>query len=497
MTDSPTIVLFDQDLRMADNPALSAAVQRSQPLICLYIWDPESNPDERPGAAGRWWLHHSLQNLDTNLRKYGNRLIIRTGRVPEVLSTIIRVSKPSDIFWNRSSEPSRRNTEKEIDALLDTGNVKGQSFWGTCLADPAGIHTQSHQPYRVFTPFWSSLSRHIPPSHPLPAARTLPPPPADRLPSDSLDALQLLPKVDWAQGIRQIWRPGEEGARAALRTFLRNPVRSYATERDRPDHSGTSRLSPHLHFGEISPRMVWHTINRAGRRHRQYQYRHSYTAYLRQLGWREFARYLLYHFPHTIYESLHRAYETFPWRDDADSLRTWQKGQTGYPIVDAGMRELWHTGWMHNRIRMVTASFLTKDLLISWRKGAEWFRDTLVDADLANNTLGWQWVAGCGADASPFFRIFNPVTQGLKYDPDGEYVRRWVPELAKLPAKWIHHPWEAPHLLLKEAGVRLGETYPHPMLIHQKARDRALASYRQFKKRKALRNMNGRTPHRP
>ena len=269
--------------------------------------------------------------------------------------------------------------------------------------------------------------------------------------------------------------------------FLDHGILHYEKDRDRPDLSRSSRLSPHLHFGEISPQRVWQAVTRKIESSRNSQERKSLEAYLRQIGWREFARHLLYHFPHTEREPLYEAYKKFPWSRKQDVLPAWQKGLTGYPIVDAGMRELWHTGWMHNRVRMITASFLTKDLLIHWEKGAAWFWDTLVDADLGNNSLGWQWVAGCGADASPFFRVFNPVTQGRKFDPEGLYIRKWIPELAGLPTRWIHEPWEAPPLLLVEAQVHLGETYPYPIVDHAEARNRALQSYRQFTKKKTSR----------
>jgi deoxyribodipyrimidine photo-lyase len=286
--------------------------------------------------------------------------------------------------------------------------------------------------------------------------------------------------VNWAGGIRATWRPGEEGAHRALRRFLRTAVSGYSEHRDRPDEERTSRLSPYLHFGEISPRQVWHAVRTHVRTHAEKH--HGAEAYLRQLGWREFAHHLLFHFPQSVDQPLRAAFANFPWRDDTTNLKAWQRGHTGYPLVDAGMRELWATGWMHNRVRMVTASFLVKHLLLPWQAGARWFWETLVDADLANNTLGWQWVAGCGADAAPYFRIFNPVLQGEKFDPRGEYVRRWVPELKHLPAAWIHKPWDAPETVLAKAGVQLGDNYPEPVVFHSTARIRALAAFAKLKK---------------
>ena len=481
MTHSPSIVLFQDDLRVADNPALTAAVRRSQPLICVFVWNPDATGYERPGAASRWWLHHSLQNLTSRIRNAGNDLVFRLGHPVEVLNDLLGEFKDSHVFWNRSCEPGARATERKILQILEAQHIQGTGFDGTSLLDPSRLQTQAGKPYCMFTPFWRKLQTTLQLCPALPAPRNLPPPPASRVHSEALDSFKLLPATDWAQGIRDTWAPGEEGAQAALKSFLRAPVKDYSTNRDRPDIPHTSRLSPHLHFGEISPREIWHAINRAKKNHATHQDKKSYEAFLRQIGWREFARYLLFHFPHTIQKPLSTAYKTFPWRRTAASLRAWQKGLTGYPIVDAGMRELWHTGWMHNRVRMIAASFLTKDLFLSWRKGADWFWDTLVDADLANNTLGWQWVAGCGADASPFFRIFNPTTQGMKFDPDGVYIRTWVPELAGLPSRWIHQPWDAPPPVLTEAHVRLGETYPYPVVDHKAARTQALLTYQKFK----------------
>ena len=477
-------MLFQTDLRLADNPALSAALRRGHPLICLFVWDPQAEGYAMPGAASRWWLHHSLQSLSDHLKAAGNDLIIRIGKTCEVLSNLFKDFPKSHVFWNQSCEPTCQKIDEDILTFLETERIESHEFHGNTLVDPSTILTQTQNPYRVFTPFWRRLQGMLPLSPSLPAPRTLPPQPSGTFKSLPLDSLQLLPTINWTEGLRESWTPGEDGAKKALKKFLRTPVTVYAVDRDRPDLPHTSHLSPHLHFGELSPRKLWHAVQHAKQKNRHAQNRKSYDAYLRQIAWREFARYLLYHFPHTVHEPLYSTYQAFPWRNNANSLRAWEKGLTGFPIVDAGMRELWHTGWMHNRVRMITASFLTKDLLLPWQKGAAWFWDTLVDADLANNTMGWQWVAGCGADASPFFRIFNPITQGIKFDPDGRYVRKWVPELSDLPSPWIHQPWEAPPLFLVEANITLGETYPQPMVDHAEARNRALLAYRQFKKGK-------------
>jgi deoxyribodipyrimidine photo-lyase len=292
-----------------------------------------------------------------------------------------------------------------------------------------------------------------------------------------LEDLELEPKIDWAAGMRAAWRPGEEGAQQELKRFLAG-VEGYASDRNYPSKPGTSRLSPHLHFGEISPREIWHSV--LARRNRENAA--AVDAYLREVGWREFAYHLLFHFPFTADECLRREFDRFPWSNNRDLLRRWQRGETGYPLVDAGMRELWATGWMHNRVRLVAASFLTKHLRMRWQEGAYWFWDTLVDADLANNALGWQWTAGCGADAAPYFRIFNPVLQSEKFDPEGDYIRCWAPELRGLPVPWIHKPWTAPELVLAEAGVQFGVNYPFPLVEHEQARCEALQAYERLRK---------------
>lgn len=484
-SSSPSIVLFQNDLRLADNPALSAAVRRKQPLICLYVWNPKAIEYGMPGAASRWWLHYSLQSLSVHLKAAGNDLTIRKGKISEVLSNLLRDFPKSHVFWNQSCEPKGQEIEQHLLTFLEIKKIEGHRFHGNTLVDPSTILTQTHKPYRVFTPFRKRLQATLPLSTPRSAPGKIPPQPKGALNSLALDSLELRPTIDWTQGIHERWTPGETGAQSVLRKFLRAPAKVYAMDRDRPDLPHTSRMSPYLHFGEMSPRKLWHAILQARQKNRNTQDRTGYDAYLRQIAWREFAQYLLFHFPYTVNEPLYVAYQAFPWLNETDSLRAWQRGLTGFPIVDAGMRELWHTGWMHNRVRMITASFLTKDLLLPWQKGAAWFWDTLVDADLANNTLGWQWVAGCGADASPFFRIFNPTTQGIKFDPDGGYVRKWVPELADVPSPWIHQPWKAPAGVLAEANVSLGETYPHTIIDHAAARDRALLAYHRFKKGKS------------
>jgi deoxyribodipyrimidine photo-lyase len=343
------------------------------------------------------------------------------------------------------------------------------------LYEPGEILNSSGKPFQVFTPFWNACCSGPEPAAPLLRPKRLAAP-GGWPRSLALDELDLEPKVDWASGIRAAWTPGEKGAHDLLRRFVRESLLDYSDQRDRPYVPGTSRLSPHLRFGEISPRQIWHGVYGGLNSKRTRTSMKAVEPFLRQLGWREFSYHLLHHLPHTTDEPLRSDFAAFPWRTDEAALKAWQRGQTGYPLVDAGMRELWATGWMHNRVRMVVASFLVKDLLIPWQEGARWFWDTLVDADLANNTMGWQWTAGCGADAAPYFRVFNPVGQGERFDAKGDYVRRWVPELAKLPPAWIHRPWEAPAAVLAEAGIVLGKTYPKRIVVHAEARERALAA---------------------
>ena len=477
MTLSSSIVFFQNDLRMRDNPALTAAAHRGHPLICLFVWNPDAAGYAKPGSASQWWLHHSLHALAEKLTNAGNTLIVRIGKAPELIDSLIRQLGVTHLYWNQPCEPAALEEEQRILEILESKNIQANVFHGNTLVDPSTIQTQSHQPYSVFTPFWKRFQTNSIVDPPILAPRHLPPLPAGKVKSDSLSSLQLLPCVDWAHGLRETWFPGEDGALTRMKKFLKDPVKTYETDRNRPDLSRTSHLSPHLHFGEISPRDIWHASSRAAHRQTSAKAKNGLMAFKRQIVWREFSRHLLFHFPHMAHRPLRLEYQQFPWQSSPKFVRAWQQGQTGYPLIDAGMRELWHTGWMHNRVRMLVASFLTKHLLIHWEVGAQWFWDTLVDADLANNAFGWQWVAGCGADASPFFRIFNPVTQGQKFDPDGEYVRRWVPELAGLSHKWIHAPWEASSDVLEEAGVKLGTTYPLPIVNHSEARERALEAY--------------------
>lgn len=477
-----SVVWFRQDLRLEDNPALLAAVGRGGAVVPVFIWAPEEQSPWEPGGAGRWWLHQSLMSLNAELQKLGSRLVIRRGPSLRTLRALVREVGAQAVFWNRRYEPSVVRRDANIATELRADGVAVESFNAALLFEPGEVLNKQGKPFQVFTPFWKACLASPGPPVPRQAPNRLRAPTKwpKTLPVSDLD---LEPRVDWASGMRAAWAPGSRGAIDRLQRFLNEVLSGYAESRDRPDLTGTSRLSPHLHCGEIGPRQIWHTVRERVRGARRAGVARGAEAYLRQLGWREFAHHLLVHFPHTTDHPLRSEFVAFPWRKDKRVLGNWQRGQTGYPVVDAAMRELWTTGWMHNRMRMIVASFLVKDLLLPWHEGAKWFWDTLVDADLANNTLGWQWVAGCGADAAPYFRIFNPVGQGERFDPHGTYVRQWVPELARLSDKWIHKPWEAPRDVLREAAVHLGRTYPKPIVDHEVARQRALRALATMKQR--------------
>ena len=476
------IVWFRRDLRLSDNPALSAAVAVGAPVVPVYIISSEEEEGYPVGGSSQWWLRKSLVALDHALRKSGSRIVIRQGPSLQVLRELSGQTGASCVFWNRIYEPVAGKRDAEVERGLAEGGWMTETFNGSLLFEPGDVSTSGGGSYRVFTPFWKTCRSLSEPSSPLRAPKDVPGPSSW---PDSLAPGDVLRETGRAGsgGIRITGNPGEKGATTLLTRFLDDALSGYPENRDRPDLPGTSRLSPHLHFGEISPRQVWHAVGARTVSDPSRGVERGAEAFLRQLGWREFAQHLLHHFPATTEQPLREEFAAFPWRYDGKALAAWQRGETGYPIVDAGMRELLGTGWMHNRVRMIVASFLVKDLLLPWQEGAKWFLDTLFDADLANNTLGWQWVAGCGADAAPFFRVFNPVGQGRKYDPKGNYVRRWVPELAAFPAKWIHCPWRAPQEDLTEAGVTLGKTYPQPMVDHAAARERALKAWKSLKKR--------------
>ncbi|MDX1739954.1 MAG: deoxyribodipyrimidine photo-lyase [Rhodothermales bacterium] len=468
-----TIVWLHNDFRLLDNPALFHAVEAGT-AIPAFVWAPDEEGSWSPGGAHRWWLHHSLYSLASDLESKGSALVIRKGSSSEAIHALVEETGAERVVWNSRFEPALRERDRKISRSLKEKEIEVVQYQSRILHDPDRVRTTNDTPYKVFSPFWRKFLKVVDISESLPMPRfaeaSLP-----QIESMSIDDLALLPKVDWAGGLRESWTPGEAGAHEALDSFVDESISSYDQNRNFPHREGTSRLSPHLRFGEIGPRQVWNLVRA---RAKDGDGRENF---LREIGWREFSYHLLHHFPRTTTQPLDERFNEFPWVDSDEDLRRWQKGQTGYPIVDAGMRQLWHTGWMHNRVRMIVASFLTKDLLLHWIEGARWFWDTLVDGDLANNTQGWQWAAGSGADAQPFFRIFNPVSQGERFDPDGQYVRHWVPELSKLPNKYLHCPWETPEEVLSEAGLELGVDYPEPIVDHSEARKKALDAFEKVK----------------
>jgi deoxyribodipyrimidine photo-lyase len=475
MPETPiAIVWFRQDLRLADNPALDAAARSGAAILPVFIHDDEEAGDWKPGSASRWWLRKSIASLDESL--HGNLRIYR-GSAREIIPRLVHDTGAEEIYWNRCVEPWRVARDQSIKELLLDAGTPVRTFNGSYLYDPAEVTKADGTPYRVFTPFYRRGCKALETRKPLPVPENLQIDSETR--PDGHDEKPILPAFPWFEDEDQSWQPGEQGAHAALERFLSSGLSNYAEARDRPDLDGVSRLSPHLHFGEVSPHLVRQAVldlcgsDEDG----------PGDKFLSELGWREFSAHLLYHWPELTHENLQKKFDRFPWKDDEDLQRAWQEGATGYPIVDAGMRQLWRTGYMHNRVRMITASFLVKNLLQDWRVGARWFWKSLLDADLANNSASWQWVAGCGADAAPYFRIFNPVTQGRKFDPNGDYVRHYVPEIARLPDKFLHCPWEAPDHVLESAGVRLGKDYPEPIVDRAESRERALEAFHSLTRR--------------
>ena len=465
---TPVLVWFRNDLRLADNPALCRAGRTGRPVIPVFVFDEAAG---RPiGFASRWWLHGSLQALAVSLQAVGSRLVLRRGAATDVIEALTREAGAAAVYWNRQYDPALSELDRAIEDRLRVLAIEPRTSNAALLFEPWAIRTGTGAPYKVFAPFWRRcMEQSI--QRPLPPPATLAPPTAWPA-SESLDGWRLRDSGPERTGdLRALWEPGEAGASCRLEDFERVGVTTYESRRDRPGADGTSKLSPHLHFGEIGPRQIAEQLLRGGRVSETHPY-------LRQLGWREFSYHLLFHHPDLGDANLRSDFDRMPWRDCPTDLRRWQQGLTGYPLVDAGMRELLTTGWMHNRVRMVSASFLTKHLLIDWRLGAAWFWQMLVDADWANNNAGWQWVAGTGTDAAPYIRIFNPVTQSRRFDPAGDYLRTWLPQLARLPDRFIHAPWTASRSILAQAGVRLGETYPDPIVDHAAARSRALAIYR-------------------
>jgi deoxyribodipyrimidine photo-lyase len=479
---APTILWFRQDLRLADNAALAAALARGGPIIPVFVHDEAGEGRWPAGSAARWWWHGSLTAFTESLAERGGRLIVRQGDSQATLRTLVQETGATAVYWNRRYEPAVAARDVRLAEELSAVDCEAKSFPGALLFEPEEIANKTGNPFQVFTPFWRHCQAQQIPVPTKVAVKRWPAP--QRWPrSLELDALKLRPP---AVSVAQAWTPGEAGALRQLRRFLTGALDGYADRRDFPAEAATSALSPHLHFGEIGPRQIWAEVRALSADSGVFPASRGAQRFLTELGWREFAYNLLHHFPHTPEEPLRAEFGRFPWADDPGGakLRAWQRGETGYPIVDAGMRELAATGWMHNRVRMIVASFLVKHLRLSWTQGAAWFWEKLVDADLANNTLGWQWSAGCGADAAPYFRIFNPVRQGEKFDAQGVYVRRWVPELAKLPDNCLHQPWTARPSVLEAAGVKLGATYPRPIVDHATARTAALAAFQALRGRR-------------
>lgn len=474
-----TIVWFRQDLRVDDNPALTEAAARGA-VVPVYILDDETPGDWKIGGAGRWWLQKSLAVLDEALTAMGAPLTVLGGPPQAALEALAAATGADGLVWNRCYEPFAIERDKAIKAAFKERGVEVWSTNGSLLFEPWTIATKNGDAYKVYTPFSKACLKAPRPRSAVDAPARLD---APKVPSTGFEISRqfISATADWARGLQEHWSPGFACAHNDLAVFLEDKVEEYGDSRDRPDRRGTSELSPRLHWGELSPQRIWHAaMARCGGEEALDPGRGS-EIFLKELIWREFGYHILYHFPHLPDAPLNHRFQNFPWADDEDMRNAWRFARTGYPIVDAGMRQLRRTGWMHNRVRMIVGSFLVKDLLEHWRHGASWFWDNLVDADLASNTLGWQWVGGCGPDAAPYFRIFNPVTQGQKFDPEGGYVRRWVPELADLPTRHLHSPWTAPPGVLADAGIRLGETYPRPIVDHGAARRKALDAFAHIK----------------
>ncbi|MFK7825575.1 MAG: deoxyribodipyrimidine photo-lyase [Oligoflexales bacterium] len=475
------ILWIRNDFRLDDNEALCLGTEYDQ-LIPVFVASDAELPFKR-GRASKWWLHHTLESFKKNLGKLDSDLILLKGNAERAVLQLAKDFNAEAILWNRSYNPYESELVGELIERANHMGVKTRACKGNILCEKEFLLKDDGTPYRVYSAFWRNFVKKYEikvlgrPNH-------MPPlPPKAKHQSLSLNQLELLPRIKWDAEFPEYWQVGEERAKEKVKAFLQSGVDRYNDLRDQPNKDGTSRLSPHLHFGEIHPqRILQMIVNKFGSLSGLVDM--NIIQYSKEILWREFSYHLLQHFPQTTHMPLNLAFENFPDRYDEGFLQAWSKGNTGYPIVDAGMRQLWRTGWMHNRVRMITASFLIKHLGINWQHGAAWFWDTLVDADLASNTQGWQWTAGCGADAAPFFRIFNPITQGEKFDPKGLYAAEWCPELQKIPSKWIYRPWDAPAAELKKAGVQLGADYPFPIVDHREAREKTLETYKNFKEKR-------------
>ena len=471
MKQALTIHWFRQDLRLSDNLALQNS-ENNTSLMPIYILDDINSLNDKMGAASRWWLYHSLHSLNSSLN---GTLSVYKGNPIDILNKLIDLYDVKKVTWNRCYEPWRISRDSLIKNKLLEKGVNVESFNGSLLWEPWKIVKNDGTPYKVFTPFYKKgCLGFSPPRQPLSKIKKIVFV-KEKKHSLNIDDLCLLPNIPWDKKLAMNWTIGETGAQIRLQEFLKDGIESYKEGRNFPQKNYVSRLSPHLHFGEISPQQIWYATKAlSSNEHIEH--------FCTELGWREFSYNQLYHFNNLPYKNLQSKFDNFPWVEDNSALKSWQQGKTGIPMVDAGMRELWQTGYMHNRVRMITGSFLVKNLLIHWHHGYKWFWDCLVDADLANNSASWQWIAGCGFDAAPYFRIFNPVTQGQKFDPEGDYIRRYLPELKDLPARYIFSPWEAPKEILQEARVVLGTTYPNPIVDLKKSRHRALEAFQSLTK---------------
>ena len=469
-----TILWFRVDLRLSDNPALKKAIDLNLPVLPIFIYDEEDAQSRSLGAASKWWLHKSLENLSNELELVGSKLLIFKGKAEEVLQKLIYDTRATNVLWNRRYEPWAVKRDRLIKEKLSAQSINIMSFNGSLLYEPWEIKSKIGNPLKVFTPYKRALlSKGIP--EPVNSKPTKLLSPTEWPVSQSIDKLKLIENKSWSIKFHNYWEPGSNKAKEKLEIFKSDALHDYNINRDIPSIEGTSKLSPHLRFGEISPKEVLNSINHI-------EENDGINVYKSEIIWREFSHNLLWYFPNIHNTPIKNEFEKFEWDNNEANLIAWKKGLTGYPIVDAGMRELWATGWMHNRVRMIVASFLTKHLLLPWQLGEEWFWDTLLDADPASNTSGWQWVSGCGADAAPYFRIFNPIFQGEKFDPDGKYIKKFIPELNKLPKKFIHEPWKADSAILKNSDIKLGDTYPNPIVDHKFARERALNKYAELRK---------------
>lgn len=466
---SKVVHWFRQDLRLTDNPALFEAIKIGK-VLPIYILDEENAGDYKMGEASKIWLHYSLLSLNKSI---DGKLLLLKGNPQQLISQIVSEFKINNVFWNRCYQPWHTKLDKKIKNILEKKDVNVNIHNGSLLWEPWQNLKDNGDPYKIFTPYYKKAYKTQNPRYPIAKPETINFALVDAT-YHKIDYLNLLPSKNWFNTLIGYWDISEEGAMNLLYNFLENGVKNYKEGRNFPAKNNNSRLSPYLHFGQISPNQVWHEA-------RFYDLDANIENFCLELGWREFSFNLLYYFPHLPKKNLQPKFDTFPWNNKHGHLEAWKKGQTGYPIVDAGMRELWQTGFMHNRIRMVVGSFLVKNLLIHWHEGERWFWNCLVDADLASNSASWQWVAGCGADAAPYFRIFNPITQGERFDIDGKYTKKYVPELAKLPNKYLFKPWEAPEKVLKTAGVDLGKTYPMPIVDIKQSRELALSAYLSIK----------------